>query len=776
MYNNIIQEIKTYRAQHAKLSDEEFKQQTIQLKQKLRQGTSVEQILPEAYSLVWHATVRVLQLYAFDVQLMGAIVLHKGQIAEMKTGEGKSLVAAFAAYVNALSGKGVHIVTVNDYLAKRDEQWIGEVLRFLGLTTAVISTSSSNEERKQAYAADVTYITNSELGFDYLRDHMALNLNEMVQRAFHYCIIDEVDSILIDEARTPLIISAPSKASNTPYQVAWQLAKFMQPNVHYELEEKGKQVILKEDGIKACEQALEVTDIYSIQTPWAHLLMNAIKAKHFYLKDVHYLIKDEQVVIVDEFTGRILPGRRWADGLHQAVEAKEGVSIQEESTTLASITYQNLFLLYPKISGMTGTAKTEEEEFQNIYGLKVISIPTHRAMIRKDYADLVFRTAQSKWIAVAQECKRMWQIGRPVLVGTTSIEKSELLASLLDAEGVKYQLLNARPSLASEEASIIAQAGRKASVTIATNMAGRGTDIILGGNLKQAFLDWLKEQNEDGDLEVKWRQVMEQKAPEHLQQKYRALKQEYEEQHQQVVQLGGLYVIGTERHESRRIDNQLRGRSGRQGDPGSSRFFISLEDDLLRIFGGTQMSNLMNRLGIEEPLESQFLSTSLDRAQKKVENYYYQIRKQLFEYDQVLNSQRQAIYSERRQILSSHDMTDWSRNYLQHQWPAKLLGVMNKRMASTQVHISYDVKKMQMESVQPGLMNELERLLLLQQMDQSWSKHLREMSLLREFIAWRGYAQRDPLVEYKNEAYNLFIKMIEEVRQGYCYSLFRSQA
>jgi preprotein translocase subunit SecA len=772
MYNNLISAIKTYRDQYASLSDEQLKQQSYQLKQIVSTGTSIDSILPQAFSLVWHAAARVLKLEAFDVQLQGAIVLHKAQIAEMKTGEGKSLVAAFAAYLNALRGLGVHIITVNDYLAQRDLLSIGQIFPFLGLSASFISSNSSFLERKKAYSADVTYLTNNELGFDYLRDHMALNANEIVQRNFHYCIIDEVDSILIDEARTPLIISAPSKASDTPYQVAWQLAQLMQVQIHYELDEKAKQIILTENGVKACEQALQVSDIYSIQTPWAHFVMNALKAKHFYLKDVHYILKDKQVVIVDEFTGRTMPGRRWADGLHQAVEAKEGLTIQEESATLASITYQNLFLLYPKLAGMTATAKTEEAEFQNIYGLRVISIPTHRPMIRKDYPDLVFQTSKSKWLAVAKECKQMWNLGRPVLVGTTSIEKSEWLASLLDREGVPYKLLNARPSLASEEASIIAQAGKKFSITIATNMAGRGTDIILGGNLKQAFIDWLKQQQTNLDLEVEWRKVVEGRSCEQWQAQYAQMKAEYDHQHHEVVRLGGLYVIGTERHESRRIDNQLRGRSGRQGDPGSSRFFISLDDDLLRIFGGVRLRQLMD---FQQPLESQLFSASLDRAQKKVENYYYQMRKQLFEYDQVLNSQRQAIYNERKQILNANDVSDWSKSYLQHQWPAKLLGIQSRYLASTQINISYDVKKMQMESIQPGLMNELERLLLLQQIDQSWSKHLREMTLLREFIAWRGYAQRDPLVEYKNEAYNLFIKMIEEVRQAYCYSLFRSQ-
>nr|UNJ15468.1 preprotein translocase subunit SecA [Cyanidioschyzonaceae sp. 1] len=772
MYNNLISAIKSYREQYASLSDEQLKQQSYQLKQIVSTGTSIDSILPQAFSLVWHAAARVLKLEAFDVQLQGAIVLHKAQIAEMKTGEGKSLVAAFAAYLNALRGLGVHIITVNDYLAQRDLLSIGQIFPFLGLSASFISSNSSFLERKKAYSADVTYLTNNELGFDYLRDHMALNANEIVQRNFHYCIIDEVDSILIDEARTPLIISAPSKASDTPYQVAWQLAQLMQVQIHYELDEKAKQIILTENGVKACEQALQVSDIYSIQTPWAHFVMNALKAKHFYLKDVHYILKDKQVVIVDEFTGRTMPGRRWADGLHQAVEAKEGLTIQEESATLASITYQNLFLLYPKLAGMTATAKTEEAEFQNIYGLKVISIPTHRPMIRKDYPDLVFQTSKSKWLAVAKECKQMWNLGRPVLVGTTSIEKSEWLASLLDIEGVPYKLLNARPSLASEEASIIAQAGKKFSITIATNMAGRGTDIILGGNLKQAFIDWLKQQQTNLDLEVEWKKVVEGRSCEQWQTQYAQMKAEYDHQHHEVVRLGGLYVIGTERHESRRIDNQLRGRSGRQGDPGSSRFFISLDDDLLRIFGGVRLRQLMD---FQQPLESQLFSASLDRAQKKVENYYYQMRKQLFEYDQVLNSQRQAIYNERKQILNANDVSDWSKSYLQHQWPAKLLGIQSRYLASIQVNISYDVKKMQMESIQPGLMNELERLLLLQQIDQSWSKHLREMTLLREFIAWRGYAQRDPLVEYKNEAYNLFIKMIEEVRQAYCYSLFRSQ-
>jgi preprotein translocase subunit SecA len=772
---NKLRQIKENREKYRKLKEEELREKTKQLKERAKQE-SLEELMVEAYSNVWEGAARVLKLEAYDVQLMGAMVLNKGQIAEMKTGEGKSLVAAFASYLNALSGKGVHIVTVNDYLAKRDERWIGEVLRYLGLKTAVITNESSREERKKGYEADVTYITNSELGFDYLRDHMAWSKEEIVQREFNYCIIDEVDSILIDEARTPLIISGPTKGSEKPYKVAWEIGKRMKEGEDYELEEKSKQVILKEKGIRRCEEALEVKDIFSMETPWAHYVMNAIKAKHFYIKDVNYIIKEGEVVIVDEFTGRIMGGRRWADGLHQAIEAKEGVKIQEESETLASITYQNLFLLYPKLAGMTGTAKTEEEEFEQIYGLKVVSIPTHRKMKRKDYPDVVYRTNRSKWMAVAEECERMWTKGRPVLVGTTSIEKSELLARLLEEKGVKYKLLNARPSLAADEASIIAQTGKIGSITIATNMAGRGTDIILGGNIKEAFGEWIKERKKQVDIEEEWRKVLEGKADEESEKKYKQLKEEHEKEQKRVKQLGGLYVIGTERHESRRIDNQLRGRSGRQGDEGSSRFFISLEDDLLRIFGGGQMGEMMSRLGVEEPLESAFLSKSLDRAQKKVENYYYQMRKQLFEYDQVLNSQRKAIYKERTDILRSEEVGEWSKSYIRKEWPGGLLGIKRGMRNRSEVEISYDVKKMQMESVQAGLMNELERLLLLQQIDKSWSKHLKEMSLLREFIAWRGYAQRDPLVEYKNESYNLFIKMIEEIRQGYAYSLFRSQA
>nr|WDA98846.1 preprotein translocase subunit SecA [Sciadococcus taiwanensis] len=869
-YEQIVTKINNLEYKTQTLRDQELLYKTVEFKQRLEEGEKLDSLLIEAFAVVKEAAWRTVSLKPFDVQLIGGIILHKGMISEMKTGEGKTLVASLPAYLNALNGKGVHIVTVNDYLARRDAEFIGQIFRFLGLEVGLIQQNMSQESRKKNYACDITYVTNSELGFDYLRDNMATSLGEIVQKPFHYCIIDEVDSILIDEARTPLIISGPAEISTERYFKAAKLSSFLKKDSHYEIDEKAKNIILSENGITVCEQALNVNDLYDPENPWAHYIYNALKAKEFFLTNIHYIIKSQEIVIVDEFTGRIMPGRRWSDGLHQAIEAKENVNIQKETQTLASITYQNLFLLYPKLSGMTGTAKTEENEFDRIYKLEVLPIPTNMPMIRKDLPDLVYRSEYEKWKAIANECIDMYNLGRPILVGTTSVEKSELLANLLTEYKIPYNLLNAKPENVEREAEIIAQAGRKHAITIATNMAGRGTDIILGGNLNYMLKDKISKlidlsyTKSEINFEIELKKEISQfsseaqiKIREFLQyfqkfQERNSLSSEeiveklntnlqtgnnqddynlilidfyyfvktlyksfFEKEHQEVVDLGGLHVIGTERHESRRIDNQLRGRSGRQGDPGSSRFFLSLEDNLLRIFGGERIYNLMNTLQVEEdvPIESQLLSRSLDSAQKKVENYYYDARKQLFEYDEVLNSQRQAIYSERRRIINTSNLRDWILSYaktviddvldtnytdslnIQNNTKSlikiqNLLGLpsylfikdytdMNlenlKKLLYEQLCVSYDLKEAQIEQIEVGLMRQLERSYLLQQIDTNWTEHLQQMGFLRESIGWRGYGQKDPLIEYKNEGYDLFISMVTSIRHNVMYLVFRSK-
>lgn len=866
-YEQIVKNINALGTTLQNFNDQELFQKTLEFKDRLKRGETLDSLLVEAFAVVKEAAWRTLCIKPFDVQLIGGIILHKGMISEMKTGEGKTLVASLPAYLNAITGKGVHIVTVNDYLARRDAESIGQIFRFLGLKVGLIQQDMSREFRKDNYNCEITYVTNSELGFDYLRDNMATSLEEIVQRPFYYCILDEVDSILIDEARTPLIISGPAEFSTERYLKAATLSSFLKRESHYEIDEKAKNIILSENGVRVCEQALSVRDVYDPENPWAHYIYNALKAKEFFLKDIHYIIKNREIIIVDEFTGRIMPGRRWSDGLHQAIEAKESVDIQKETQTLASITYQNLFLLYPKLSGMTGTAKTEENEFDKIYKLEVIPVPTNRPMIRKDFPDLVYRSEYEKWKAVANECLDMYNLGRPVLVGTTSVEKSELLASLLVGYKIPYNILNAKPENVEREAEIIAQAGHKNVITIATNMAGRGTDIILGGNLDYMLKDKIDKlvnlsmdnspSNLDKELNIELAEFSNstrkeikdylqtlQKSPNFdLKDIYEKLainartvkandkstlilidlydflkyiyKNLFEEEHEKVIQLGGLHVIGTERHESRRIDNQLRGRSGRQGDPGSSRFFLSLEDNLLRIFGGERISNLMNTLQVEEnvPIESTLLSKSLDSAQKKVENYYYDSRKQLFEYDEVLNSQRQAIYSERKRILNTGNLRDWILSYaktviddvleIENVNPINIQENINSLMKIQnllglpsylficdytymdleslkaafykQLCVSYDLKEAQVEQIEKGLMRQLERSYLLQQIDSNWTEHLQQMGFLRESIGWRSYGQKDPLIEYKNEGYDLFISMVTSIRHNVMYLIFRSK-
>ena len=857
-YDQLVNQINALEKEFNNLTDTQLRDYTTQLKVDLCNGVkSNDQITTEAFALVREATMRVLGLRHFDVQLVGGLILNEGKIAEMKTGEGKTLVALLPTFLNALYGEGVHVVTVNDYLARRDAESVGQVHTFLGLSVGLIQEDMEFEERKKNYACDVIYVTNNELGFDYLRDNMAFTVDEIVQRPFFYCVVDEVDAILIDEARTPLIISGPSKAPTQKYLRTTKLVDTLRKDIHYSVDEKNQNATLLEEGLAFCEQALGTSDLYNVEDPWIPYILNSVKAKELFVRNTHYIANEEnEIIIVDEFTGRTMIGRRWSDGLHQAVEAKEGLPIQDESQTLASITYQNLFLLYSKLSGMTGTAKTEEVEFEKIYNLQVIPVPTNRSIQRKDFPDLIYKNQYLKWQAIANECLEMYNLGRPVLVGTTTIEKSELLAALLTEYQLPYRLLNARPENIESESEIIAQAGCKNAITIATNMAGRGTDIVLGGNPKsrtlsrfQKFISYSKSLTVADQVDLSsdelstlsklfkdiqfpdyiytYAQALEYlestsdlpvQLSEELKSNYLRLSESDKNiavaDRSTVQNLGGLHVIGTERHESRRIDNQLRGRSGRQGDPGSSRFFLSLEDKLLRIFGGDKISGLMQNMGLQEsvPIQSKFLNQSLESAQKKVEAYYFDIRKKLFEYDQALNTQRNGVYIERRRILEIDSLRDWIIEYAERslydvvffmgitqngllktsilQKVQNLLGTpflfQPKQLDSQeevrfisylqqQFQISYDLKEAEMKLIEPGLLRELERSFLLQQIDFSWKEHLQKISALRDAVGWRAYGQKDPLTEYKQEAYNFFVIMLTRIRHRVVYFVLRSR-
>ena len=913
-YQPIVSDIALFEEQIAPLSDDDLRRRTAEFKERLANAGSLQnqrpildEILPEAFAVVREAGKRVLGMRHFDVQLIGGMVLHEGQIAEMKTGEGKTLVATLPSYLNALTGRGVHVVTVNDYLARRDAEWMGQVHRFLGLSVGLIQQDMRPEERRRNYSCDITYATNSELGFDYLRDNMAADISEVVQREFQYCVIDEVDSILIDEARTPLIISGQVERPQEKYQQAAQVAEALvrsaelgkdgiDPEGDYEVDEKQRSCILTDEGFAKAEQLLGVDDLYDPRDPWAHYITNALKSKELFIKDVNYIVRDGEAVIVDEFTGRVMPGRRWSDGQHQAIEAKEQLPIQPETQTLASITYQNFFLLYPRLAGMTGTAKTEEVEFEKTYKLETTIVPTNRVRARQDWADQVYKTEVAKWRAVANETAEIYKQGRPVLVGTTSVEKSELLSSLLAEQDVPHNLLNAKPENVERESEIVAQAGRAGAVTIATNMAGRGTDIILGGNsdymarlkLREVLLPRLV-RPEDGhrppvplqrsdapagfleapvvlasrvsgslypctltdatdqllaslarNLVAAWGDraltlieleeriaTAAEKAPtddlqiQDLRVAISQVKAEYDavvkQEESRVRDAGGLHVIGTERHESRRVDNQLRGRAGRQGDPGSTRFFLSLQDNLLRIFGGERVAGLMNAFRVEEdmPIESGMLTRSLEGAQKKVETYYYDIRKQVFEYDEVMNNQRRAVYSERRRVLDGRALKkqvigygertmneiveayvnpdlppeEWDLEQLtgkvkefiyllEDLTPEQVQGLgMDelKAFLQEQLRNAYDIKEGQVEQQRPGLMREAERFFILQQIDTLWREHLQAMDALRESVGLRGYGQKDPLIEYKNEGYDMFLDMMTNMRRNVIYSMFMFQ-
>ncbi len=789
----------------APLSDGELAAKTDHFKARIAQGESLDALLPEAFAVVREVAKRTLAMRHFDVQLVGGIVLHQGKIAEMRTGEGKTLVATLAAYLNALTGKSVHVVTVNDYLARRDSEWMGKIYRFLGMRVGVVLSGQDNATKREAYAADIVYGTNNEFGFDYLRDNMAFRAEDRVQRSLYHAIVDEVDSILIDEARTPLIISGPAEESTDLYgKINTIVPKLKKQEVEggpgdYSTDEKARQAFLTEAGHETAERLLaqagllaEGSNLYDVTNiGLLHHLNAALRAHTLFQRDVDYIVKDNEIVIIDEFTGRMMSGRRWSDGLHQAVEAKEGVHIQQENQTLASITFQNYFRLYEKLAGMTGTADTEAFEFQQIYGLEVVVIPTNRPMVRDDRGDKVYRTAPEKYQAVIADIKDCRERGQPVLVGTTSIETSEYLSGLLKKDGIQHEVLNARHH--EREAHIIAQAGRPAAVTIATNMAGRGTDIVLGGNLEMELAQTGDDPGQGGKVRADW-----------------------QGRHEQVVAAGGLHVIGTERHESRRIDNQLRGRSGRQGDPGSSRFYLSLEDSLMRIFGSDRVSGLMQKLGMQEgeAIEHPWVTRAIENAQRKVEGRNFDIRKQLLEYDDVANEQRKVIYEQRNRLLEVEDIAETIANIrrdvvdavisrsvppqsLEEQWDVAGLEEEIEREFGTRLPLAQWLAQdagMHEETLRARIVDEIEssyrektakvgaetmrhfeKVVMLQVLDAQWKDHLANMDYLRQGIHLRGYAQKNPKQEYKREAFEMFSEMLDRIKQEVISLLSRVQ-
>jgi preprotein translocase subunit SecA len=901
-----VNKINSLEEKVSSLSEREIKERINSLIQQYQVEQKFDNILCESFALTREASKRVLGLRHFDTQLMGGIVLHNGQIAEMKTGEGKTLVGTLPVVLNALALKGVHVVTVNDYLAKRDKQWMSQLYRYLGLSVGLIQENMTSQERRKNYTADITYVTNSELAFDYLRDNMASSVEELVLRDFNYCIIDEVDSILIDEARTPLIISGNLDTPIEKYVMADEVTKYLDPTLHYKVDEKAKNITLTDRGIKQVETLLNVPNLYEINDPWIPFINNAIKAKVLFIKDTNYIVRDNEIVIIDEFTGRIMADRRWGDGLHQAVEAKERVPIKKGSETLGSITYQNFFLAYPKLAGMTGTIKTAEAEIEKIYKREVLVLPTAKKLIRDDLSDLVYKDEFTKWKFIAVQCDEYYRFfRRPVLIGTTSIEKSEIISQLLTGRGIPHRLLNAKPDNVKRESEIIAQAGRLGAVTVATNMAGRGTDILLGGNpdfqTRQQIFSFLKylgnaksypftnstwneikvklltfENNSDkkqfilqtlenmqyfNALKVLIKLYNQNTLPlEQFNEDCQILTSSTTDQIDSIIvnikengyvntnnsidllintlysyfypinkktcdkeklvvqKLGGLYVIGTERHESRRIDNQLRGRAGRQGDPGTSRFIISLDDNLFRIFGGDQIKKMMSRLQLDDdtPLEADFLTKTLDSAQTKVEDYYYDSRKRLFDYDDVINTQRLSIYRERKAILQYSSVRSEMMAYgedlictlarelkrialqderttfmqlnkeisyllglsylfLDYQEVQNLTLEQITQLLLNQFWLTYDLKEAEFETATPGLIRLLEKSVLLNQIDLGWKTHLQKADILRETIGWRGYGQLDPLREYKTEGFNLFVETIREIKYNSVYDILKSQ-
>ena len=808
----LVEHVNSKEAHIAGLSDVQLKDKTEEFKRSLEAGKTLDDVLPEAFSVVREVSRRRLKMRHFDVQILGGLVLHEGKIAEMKTGEGKTLVATLPVYLNALEGKGVHVVTVNDYLAKRDTQWMGPIYNFIGLSVGVIQHDSSFIydpsyfstdkrldflrpcTRQEAYSADITYGTNNEFGFDFLRDNMKYEISDYCQRELNYAIVDEVDSILIDEARTPLIISGPSEESTDKYYKINKIIPGLQKDSDYTIDEKAKTAILTEEGNIKVERLLGAGNLYDPSNiELVHHVLQALKAHTLFKKDVDYVVKDGEVIIVDEFTGRLMPGRRWSDGLHQAVEAKEDVKIESENQTLATITFQNYFRMYNKLAGMTGTADTEAAEFAKIYNLEVIVIPTNKPMIRPDYPDVIYKTEKGKFNSVIREIEELHKKGQPVLVGTISIEKSEILSHLLKKKGIPHSVLNAKHH--EREAEIITQTGRSSAVTIATNMAGRGTDIILGGNPEGLARDFLKDKKDY--TEDEWKQALS-KAEDIC-----------KNDREKVLSAGGLHILGTERHEARRIDNQLRGRSGRQGDPGSSRFYLSLEDDLMRIFGSDRISGLMGKLGMDEdmPIENRMVTKAIENAQKRVEAHNFDIRKHLLEYDDVMNKQRSEIYSFRKESLLGENLKDRIFSMIDEivdeilfiycpqekhmeEWDIKGL----KDSVYGLFSIAPDVTPMDLDSLKNTLISEfknayekkeseigsdimryLEKVIMLQIIDTQWKDHLLAMDHLKEGIGLRGYGQRDPLVEYKKEAFDMFADMISRISTEVLKRLFKIQ-
>ena len=802
------------------LSDDELAQKTVEFKQRIANGEPLDDLLIPSFAVCREAGRRVLNMRHFDVQLIGGTVLHRGRIAEMRTGEGKTLVATLPCYLNALAGNGVHVVTVNDYLAKRDAEWMGRIYKFLGMSVGIIVHDLDDQERQASYNADITYGTNNEYGFDYLRDNMKFRLEDCVQRGHNFAIVDEVDSILVDEARTPLIISGPSEESTDKYYKINRIIpkltrgeeiKGKEPGESYTtgdytVDEKHRSAALTEEGIAKVEKLLGCGNLYQPEN-WAtlHHVQQALKALVLFHRDKDYLVQDGQVIIVDEFTGRVMPGRRWSDGLHQAIEAKENVKIERENQTLATITFQNYFRLYKKLAGMTGTAETEAAEFEKTYKLDVMVIPTNRNMVRKEFQDMVYRTEEEKFRNAAKEIQTLYEKGQPVLVGTISVEKSERLAGALKKMGVQHEVLNAKNH--EREAFIIAQAGRKGAITVSTNMAGRGTDILLGGNPEFLTKEYLKKQNKDPDLF----QTSPAGAPERGEwdEIFSRFRDETAFEHDEVVALGGLHVLGTERHESRRIDNQLRGRAGRQGDPGSSRFYLSLQDDLMRIFGGERMQNLMLRLGMEEdvPIESRLITKRIASAQEAVEAQHFASRKHLLEYDDVMNKQRQAVYGMRRQLIEGKDQTARIKEIIQgivasfsdircperaHTSTYDLTGLQSDVLSQFGVKIDLEelngLLKQEIEDhiidllerrfkekeelIGPEHMREAERFVMLNVIDNQWKDHLLSMDHLKEGIGLRGYGQKDPLIEYKKESFELFQDMMDRIEDETIRYLF----
>jgi len=818
----VVARINALEPEISRLSDEELRAKTEEFKTRLArrlegseelspearkqlEREALDEIRPEAFACVREASVRSTGMRHFDVQLIGGMILHRGMIAEMRTGEGKTLVATLPVYLNALLGKGVHVITVNDYLARRDAEWMGKIYKFLGMTVGVIQNDLDDFERQEAYGCDITYGTNNEFGFDYLRDNMKFELATCVQRAHYYAIVDEVDSILIDEARTPLIISGASDDSTSKYYEADAVIPNLTRDADYQVDEKQHRATLTESGIEKAERILGQGNLFDPSNmELLHCLNQALVEHTLYNRDKNYIVLDGEVKIVDEFTGRVMEGRRWSDGLHQAVEAKEGVKIERETQTLATITLQNYFRMYEKLAGMTGTAETESVEFAKIYNLEVHSVPTHRPMVRLDNPDVIYRTLNEKWDAVVEEIKQLNEKGQPVLIGTVSVENSEKISDRLRKFGIKYNVLNAKPENAGREAEIVAQAGRKGAVTIATNMAGRGTDILLGGNAEFLGRELLKKQEINPD----------EATPEQLEAAIQKVKPQIEAEHEEVVALGGLHILGTERHESRRIDNQLRGRSGRQGDPGSSRFYLSLEDDLMRIFAGDRVKAIMQRLGMEDgvSIESKMVSKRIEAAQKNVESQNFSIRKHLLEYDDVMNKQRATIYTLRRQLLEQTDQRGEIQSIAQNiidylfdqhmnleqmpeEWDLQGLKVQIAFQFGLDLNeAGIDLNNLERDEIRAAIWQRLEqtyaeketaigaeamryyeRIIMLNIVDSQWKDHLQAIDHLKEWINQMGYAQKDPLVEYKKQSFDLFEAMLDRIDIETVRSLYHLQ-